>query len=80
MVDPRDLVTLSVTVVVELRDEQARAVAEEALEITGRDLQLKMMLLADALVSATITMKVGRHGGFTRTLTGDSLASFLLKE
>lgn len=74
-----DMVTFRITAVAEVRGKAARDVAEQLLETTARDLQLKLMLLSDALASVEIAFTVNRVEK-KRTLTGDSLPAFLLKE
>lgn len=78
--DPDSQMIMQIIVVAEVRDTKAQAVAEQMLETTARDIQLKLMMLADALASVGISVQVGRRAKRTKTLTGDSLPQFLLKE
>lgn len=78
--DPDSQMIMQIILVAEVRGKDAQAVAEQTLETTARDLQLKMLLLADALASVGISVRIGRGNKVTKTLTGDSLPSFLLKE
>lgn len=74
---PVNMVTLRVTALAIIDDEKAREVALRLLEDTARDLQLKLLLLADGLPGVEIDHRVGNGTLISKSISSESLPLWL---
>lgn len=74
-----NLLTLRVTAVVYIESEAAREEARRIMQTLARDMNLKLLLLCDALPGVNVAEKQGSGTFRTYSLSGDDMSQWTME-